>query len=655
MSRRGRRRGCALGALAASGEARAEGTSLRADLIDATTLKIDGLPKEWPSPLVGLKYGAGGAKVPRRDLDARALLAYDATQLFVAADVLDDKLRPGDAVELVLGFPGGALVRVRIVPGEPGKSAGSATVDGAAVTGAKVVEAPSKAGWTIEASIPWAAIPAARTARVGLRAAILVHDADESDAVESTVGTAPSTGASSPGGGSITFAALPPLSTESEQAYYDGLYKEKKLSGPARLNVLTDVVGDGMKERVIVHDRYLVVLGPTFRGGTEYYWSDLLGEAGGAITLAEVRELTGDARNEIVIRKRVGKDKDKKSRELYQVLSFAGAEVPAPIFQHEVGITTEEGTIQNEVSTAREAANPTITVKPGTAKGLDASNYREPIETSVFPMLFPWGNIASQTYRWSGGKYDKASEQKQAGIAAPTVSASTSPASTSSGTTSAPTPTPASPLARAPGDQTGKVYAQFKKDRGLSGAARFDIQADVAGDRIAERVIFQGRELMVFGRAYRSGTEYSFLTLPQFADPADVLEVSARDLTGDGKTEIVVRGVQRQPAPPEVGTGTVERELFLVFQVQGDVIKRIFAAETSRALGKKRVFASVAFVPSGKQVDIELPVAKATEWTDKTYPFAPETGAVGGVEQLVLPWSGQKAARFRWNGTAFAR
>ena len=414
MSRRGGAAAAALlGALAASVEARAEGTSLRADLIDATTLKIDGLPKEWPSPLVGLRYGAGGAKVPKRDLDARALLAYDATHLFVAADVLDDKMRPGDAVELVLGFPGGTVQRVRIVPGEPGKSAGTATVDGAAVTGAKVVEAPSKAGWTIEASIPWAAIPAAKTARVALRAAILVHDADASDAVESTVGTAPS----------ATFASLPPLSTESEQAYYDGLYKEKKLSGAARLNVLTDVVGDGMKERVIVHDRYLVVLGPTFRGGTEYYWSDLLGEAGGAITLAEVRELTGDARNEIVIRKRVGKDKDKKSRELYQVLSFAGADAPVPIFLHEVGITTEDGTIQNEVTTARDGANPTITVKPGTAKGLDADNYREPIETSVFPLLFPWGNIASQTYRWSGGKFDKAGQQKQAGIAAPTVSA----------------------------------------------------------------------------------------------------------------------------------------------------------------------------------------------------------------------------------------
>jgi hypothetical protein len=403
-----------------------------------------------------------------------------------------------------------------------------------------------------------------------------------------------------------------------------------------------------MKERVIVHDRFLVVLGPNFRGGTEYYWSDLLGSEGGAVTLAEVREATGDGRNEIIIRKRVGKDK--KWRELYQVLSFTGAEVPTPIFQHEVGISTEEGTIQNEVRVVRDGANPTITVEPGTAKGLDANNYREPIETSVFPLLFPWGNIASQTYRWSSGKYAKAGEQKQAGIAAPSVSAPTTPASTAPAS-----PTPASPLAKAPGDQTGKVYAQFKKDRGLSGPARFDIQADVAGDRVAERVVFQGRDLMVFGRNYRGGTEYSFLTLPQFAEPADVLEVSARDLTGDGKVEILVRGVQRQPAPPEVGTGTVERELFLVFQVQGDAIKRVFAAETSRALGKKRVFASVALVASGKLVDIELPVARATDWNGKTYPFAPESGPVGGVEQLVLPWSGQKAARFRWNGTAFAR
>lgn len=623
---------------------------LRADLLDASTLKIDGLPKEWPSKLVALSYPAGGTKTNKRDLDARALVGYDPSNLFVAADIVDDKLHPGDAVELVLGFPGGTVSKVRLVPGDPGKSAGSASVDGAAITGARVVEAPGKSGWSLEASIPWAAIPAAKTARVALRAAIVVHDADASDEVESSVASAPSLG----------FASLPPLSTESEQAFYDGLYKDKRLSGTPRLNVATDVVGDGMKERVIVHDRYLIVLGPSFRGGTEYYWSDLLGSDGLAVTFAEVRELTGDGKNEIVIKKRVGKDK--KWRELYQVLSFAGAEVPNPVFMHEVGIANEDGNIQNEVTTAREGAHPTITVKPGTVKGLEATNYKEPIETSVHALLFPWGNIASRTYRWSGGKFAPAGEQKQAGIAAPTVTASSSGSSAagavssaSSGAASPPPQPQGNPLARMPGDQTGKVYAQFKKDRGLSGPARFDIQADVSGDKVAERVIFQGKDLMVFGRNFRGGTEYSLLTLPQFAEPADVLEVSARDLTGDGKTEIIVRGVQRQPAPPEVGTGTVERELFLVFQVQGDVIKRVFAAETSRSLGKKRVFASVGLVSSGKQVDIELPVAKATDWTEKTYPFAPESGAVGGVKQLVLPWSGQKAARYRWNGTAFAR
>src|SRR5262249_19015757 len=148
----------ALASLAAS-EALADGTPLRADLVEPKAIKLDGVPKEWSS-LVSLTNAVKG-RVGKPDIEARAALAYDANNIYVAADVTDDVLKGGggDRVELVLGFPGGATQEVELYPGDPGKSAGVAkTKDGSTISGARVVEAPRSGGWSLEASIPWSAL-----------------------------------------------------------------------------------------------------------------------------------------------------------------------------------------------------------------------------------------------------------------------------------------------------------------------------------------------------------------------------------------------------------------------------------------------------------------------------------------------------------------
>jgi hypothetical protein len=58
-------------------------------------------------------------------------------------------------------------------------------------------------------------------------------------------------------------------------------------------------------------------------------------------------------------------------------------------------------------------------------------------------------------------------------------------------------------------------------------------------------------------------------------------------------------------------------------------------------------------VDAGKSAEIELAPGKAVEWTEQTYPFNQDAGPVGGAEPLLLPWSGLKPARYKWNGTAF--
>lgn len=613
-----------LALLTAPGAAGAQ-SAFRADLIEAKSVKMDGIPKEWGG-LVTLGTAVKG-KPQKPDLEAKAGIAYDNTNLFVAADVTDDTFKPGlDRLVLVLGFPGGTTYEVEIQPGDPGKTAGSAKLGGKAITGAKVVEAPKSGGYTLEATLPWSAFAMASSVRIGLRAGLFVHDADGAS-VDLIAGNAAST----------AYTSLPQLATETEQSLADGLIKEKGLKGAPKYNLLGDVAGDSMKERVLVYDRYLVVLGSHFRKGSEYYYSDMgVDSNSGMVPACELKDVTGDGQQEIVIRKRFGSST--KYREALQVLSFGKSDVPNVLFTHEVAVVTSDGSIENTVSMVSDGAKTAFKFETGTAKSFHAGNYKEPTESGYDPVLLPWGTIKSQTYKHDGSKFTKSAEEKQEATAAPAAPA----------TTAAPVAKPPAPSAAELLDQ---VYALYKKDRGASGKPKHDLAIDVAGDKQVERVLVHEKDVVVFGKGFKGGTGYSYLTLQQFASGSDITEVTARDVTGDGKAEIIVRGVLHANAPKEAGGGTVDREVLLVFQLQGDAIKRIFAAEVGRGIGTNKVAGAVSFASNS----IELGPGRFTGWTEKTYPFNQDIQPVGGYEPLILPWSGAKAVKYKWNGTAFAK
>ena len=618
-----------LAASALAFPAAADGTPLKANLVESKSIKLDGVPKEWDG-FQSLSYSLKG-KAAKPDLEARGAIAYDSNNIYIAADVTDDVLKSGgDRVELVIGFPGGATQNVSLYPGEPGKTAGSAkNQDGTPVSGAKVIEAPHQGGWSIEASIPWSTFPQARLVRVGLRGALFLHDVDSGTIAKNVAGSAPFSG----------YAALPALVTETEQALADGLLRDKNIKTAPRHNITADVAGDTMKERVLVFDRYLVVLGSSFRKGTEYYYSDLgVDPTAGMLPSFEVRDVTGDGQSEIIMRKRFGSGN--RFREMIQIMSFGSADVPNTIFRHEIGISSETGSIANEVNFVNEGGKIAIKITPGQAKGFNAGNYNEATESGFDSLLLPWGVVASQTYKYSGGGFSKANEEKQSAAAAPPRE---EPAAL---------PKAAPP---SPGELQEKVYDMYKHDRGASGRPRFDLAADVSADKQVERILIHDRDVVIFGKGYKGGTGYTFLTLTQFASPSDIIDLTAKDLTADGKAEIIIKGVMHAAAPKEAGGGTVDREVVIVFQMQGDVLKRVFAAETGRSMGKKRVSGSLQFLNGSKGMDIEIAPGKATEWTDKTYPFNQDNGAVGGFEPLLLPWSGARAMRYRWNGTAFIR
>jgi hypothetical protein len=617
-----------------AGEANA--APLRIDKLDKLP-SLDGVPGEWPrelGKLVTVK-GSGGAA----DLSGKAAIAYDDKDVYIAVDVTDDTFKGGaggDRVEVVL-VVGGTATTVTLVPGAPGKSAGKATAKGADIKGAKVVEAPRKGGWTLEAKVPWSAFDGASTLRVGLRGGVFVHDVD-GGSVDAVIGSHASQESSS----------LPAILTTPEQALTDGLLREKKLSATPDFQGTANVVGDDMKERVLVYDRYLVVLGPTFRKGKEYYFADMSVAGYTMKTVGlETREMDGDGRADLVFRKRFTKTGSKTSRETLQVQTFGSADTPEHVFQHEIGIVNQKGSIANEVAFTAEGSGTSITIKPGSAKGLDEATYDEPTESSFDPVLLPWGRIESQTYKWKGKGFSKAAEKTR-----PKPASSEAPKST---TNDAPKPTPApSP----PAPDTAKVYALYKKDRGITSAARFDVSGDVEGDAKIERVVVhdgsgekKAPELAIFGPGHKKGTGYSFTTLP-FAAGSDVKSVSLRDVTGDKKAELVVRGILKVKGPNKED---VEREIELVYRASADGVKRVFGAEVGRSIGSNKIIGSISYEAQKTKHGVVLAAGKAVGFTKANYPFNQDTGAVGGLEPLILPWSDVKSLKYKWTGAGFEK
>lgn len=197
-----------------------------------------------------------------------------------------------------------------------------------------------------------------------------------------------------------------------------------------------------------------------------------------------------------------------------------------------------------------------------------------------------------------------------------------------------------------------RVYSQYKRDRNVTGKPRFSVSADVTGDAGAESVLVHDRDLVVFGNGWKNGTGFTYMSLGQFAKGSDINEVTTMDLTGDGKAEIIVKGTITGANSSE---GPLSRDVMLVYQLENDGLKRIFAVETARSQGRKRVEGNVKFVKAGKAMDIEVGSGKATEWNAGNYPFTQDTSAVGGVEPLILPWSNLAPARYRWKAGSFTK
>jgi len=607
---------------------------LRAELLEKDTpVKLDGVLKEWPArtPAKNVRGATDGVTFG-------AALQYDDTKIYVGGEVEDAhyvrtaRFSEGeDHASFALAFPGSGgkyqVYEIGISPGKSGETAGavrflSGPQKGRDVPGAKVVEAPvGKTGLTFEAAIPWATFPEARTMRVGLRASLRYHDGD-GKAERGVLATSP--------GGEASPNELAALPTAAERAVVEGLLEPKGIANAVpKIELFADVTGDAMKERISVFDKYFTVCGPGYRGGKQFFYRELPGE----LLRVESRDVSGRGKESLLVRKRIVHNG--VAHEAFEVWSFSKDE-PETAFSHEVAMSQGAKKVSNALRVSQGEIE--VTVEP--AAGWDATSFREPGLSDTEALLLPWGPVKSRTYKLDGAKFTKDKEVAQAG---------TKPEGPAVAAGAVPRDVPTPEVGKG-GDVGARVFDAYLADQRVAAGtrAKVDLKVQVHGDARPERVVVIGRDLVVLGPGYKGGTQYAFARLTDFATPEDITEVTARDITGDGLAEIVVRGKVKL-------TPTTDSEVMLIYAASGERIQRLLAIETAREIQGSRVQGLVQFVPSKtKGFEIDVRPGTARGFTEQSCPFTEGEVTAQGVPVL-LPWGKTKSLRMAWNGTAFAK
>lgn len=603
-------------------------------------VRIDGALLEWPGGFAPLDK-----KIQGSGASGEVLVGYDDQSLFIAAKLKDGKIvrtaaagAGEDHLTVEIRFPsasGKAVVhRIDVYPGDPGKLPGVVKVDGKIVSGAEAVEAPQEGGLVLEARLPWSALPEAKTVRVGLRGKISYTDA-------SSVGQTRGVGSTSDQEG----ARMPALPLAAEFGLIEALLEPKNLSLVPNRESFGDVAGKSELEKVALYGHFLSITGPGYRDGTQFYFSELDVERAEQVTRLELLDVNGDGKSEILLQKKLGTDR--AYREVLQVLQIGADDAPQAIFSHEVSLVTEKGRVENRVRISGSGANARIEIAQGKEQGFDPGSFNEPtIGGGVESAILPWQSVESRTYGWKGKGI--ALLEEKAGK--PKVKSSSKPSSSSSAPEVKAPPPPRPPTVD---EMLDRVYALYKQDRGVKGKKpRFDFVTDVTGDDQTERVLVHDKDIVVFGKGFKQGLSYTFITMG-VKDAADVLQVTSRDLTGDGKAEILVHAVLKAKASAELGGDEVARQALFVYSVLGESLTRVFAVETGRILEKNRVLGSVSFTPGKRGVTIDVRPLRALGWTQKNYPFPEDQHPAGGLEPLLLPWGTVGPRHYEFDGSAF--
>ncbi len=604
------------------------GAQVRLHELAEGAIRVDGMLRDWRG-LRRVRVGRG------RDASMEFVLGYDERGLYVAASVRDERFvrtpRFGpneDAIVVTLAMPVRRRWRASefwLYAGVEGRSAGAVRMGPLRgrtrpVAGARVVEARTADGYDLEAFVPWRQIPGGRRFDRGARVAVRLRDVDSE--ARPRVENEPATKPVDPRHLDRLDELRP---TGGQYAVLQRFLQSRDMPGARpRYDLSGQLCGDRRPERVVQVGRYVVVLGPGYRDGRGFDYTELPVQSSSDVLGARLRDFTGDGRKELFLRLR---QRDARgTRDLWQLFAF-DCEAIRPLWALEVRKETAAGHVEARVHVrgGGRGAPPTIEVVAGRAEGLGPDDYAEAPATDAEPILLPWGPILARSYRWDGRRFAVVSERPNPSPHRPAAthrSAETQRAEA------------AAPRAVA----VSELLAAVRRERGIGRRVRprFVADVNVAGDRRPEHLEVLGKALVVVGPGFRGGNGFFYYEV-QVERPEDLLRVETADLTGDGRAEILV--YVRQPI------GEVRRTLLMVhrFTAEGR-FERILAAEVARTRGEDEVRNEVR-VRRGR---LEIRPGRARGFGPERWPWA-DAGGGEGIEPLLLPWR-DRPRRYRWRG-----
>jgi hypothetical protein len=611
--------------------------------VDGSAIRIDGALRDW-SAVRRIEVGSGS------DGAMSFALGRSAEGLYLIAEVTDDRFvrtsdhgATEDVIVVTLAFPSGRSLRgleLWFYAGDSGRSAAVVTSGAIGarrrsdVRDVQIVEAPRSAGgaggYTLEAFVPWSRIPGSARLEEGF-GAVRLRDVDE--LAHPTIEREPSLGTVDARNlGSM----LPLRPAGGEAAVLESFLVSNGLSGRLPTHdVHADVTGDARPERVCLVERFVVVLGGGYgseggggRGGAGYGFLAMDVGAPSDLTGFALTDLTGDGKAELTLTAR--QDGSGGSRDVFQVISFAGPS-PAMIFGIETREAAPVGVVESRVRIERG--------RRGAAAGLVVSTVESRIEPSTWrmtpaadiePVLLPWGPVRERTFRWDGTRFARASERPNPDYVSAETATTGGTSSSGSSTGSTATTAPAAPTLDA-------LIAAWRTQARIPRAARpsFDLTANLAGNTTTERLVVFGTRMVVIGTAFRDGTGWFEYGVPA-ASEGDLLNVSAADVTGDGRAEIFFRVRQN--------IGDVRREVLVIHHFTPEGFPMMLTREVAREQSGNRIENEI--VTSGGRLEIRPGTARG--WSASNWPYA--DGPSGdGVDPLLLPWR-DRATAFRFTG-----
>jgi hypothetical protein len=625
------------------------------DVIDRTAVRtvLDGVLNDWSGALNAVDAAAQvteGAAAWRGADDASFAFAVgrDAGALYVAAEVRDDRVvrsrqhRPvDDALVLTLAIPNGArwtVWEIALMPGEPGAYAGVARLRaarGRPLAGAQVVEAPLRggAGFTLEARLPWAALPGLRDAlgRARFRVAYADSDAEARPAVETVIANG--------GGDARRPQALPPTTASAAAvaaASVDQLARFRQEHGVAAsvrpvLDRRADLAGSAEPERVVVLPRHIVALGSGVAAGEGYTFVEF---PEGEVESAQLVELTGDRRPELALTLRVAAGAFERT--LVHVYAMGAEGGFERLFAREVG--RRDGS--NRVLNAVRFAGGRVAFSTGEARGYTAATWPGAEEPGVPAPLTPWGPRRGETYAWSAATRSFALAQSTPNAEVAQVVA--------------PRAVEAPVEAPEVGPDVAGVLRLFCEREHIAPGARpsLRVTGDAAEDPTPEQLFVYGHTLVLVGPRFLGGRAYASVGLA--AGPGDeVISLRAADVTDDGRVEAIVTVRRTVTLPVHGVSNTSQRDMVLAYSFEPSHRGRVFAVEVARRSGDAAIVNRLVLPSDRRGSELAVETVEARGWTRETYPF--HDAPPQGYEPLALPWEGPRRAVWRWSGSAMAR